>query len=250
MKAKLFLSLVAALLLQFSTVKADTYSDGLKNLIEFGVMSFGSNQELDAEMNQSLVEWLTPYYRKNMSETEFKQMCDYMTRADNAELLKKVYKSIGTDPSEMQSIISPDIAQKLMFGQTPDNLKLPECDPQLLKEVQRYMKMERTEEIGRSTVSAIKEILPKQMAGSIPEAQRGQVMNLLSSVFGYIEQNIGVILTTQMVKSLSLDDIKKLNAIENEPFFPAYQKVTDDVANNMKPLLDMMVQNISKRMNK
>lgn len=252
MKTKCIFSFVAALLLQFTTVKADVYTDGIAKLLENeAIATIGTNNMIQAdginaeslkkELGPIIVEWMAPHYRQNMSEDQFKQMVDYFLKPEYSKVWKKVMVAANANPNDMQNLISPTDMQALATGGTISDLKLPDCDPKLLKEVQHALKINNMIEMLSAAISPVKEMLLNQLSGNLPEEQKGQLIGMFAKMFDFAERNMGTIITTSLVKTATLDDMKVINAIEKESFFPSYQKANVELSKDVKPLMETLM---------
>ena len=91
MKTKIILSFIAAFLMQFTTVSADNYTDGLMKLMNNEVLAIVNAKMLEQapkspnvnadylqdQFKTDAVEWLAGHYRKNMSEKDFNDMISF-----------------------------------------------------------------------------------------------------------------------------------------------------------------------------
>ena len=94
MRTRFILSFIAALFMQFTTVSADNYTDGLMKLMNSDAMglytkSFEQMSQMpnvnagyiQGQFKTDVVEWLAGHYRKNMSEKEFGDMISFFMQA-------------------------------------------------------------------------------------------------------------------------------------------------------------------------
>ena len=156
MKPRIILSIIAVLLMQFTTVSADNYTDGLAklmnnevvancdiNVFEQLAVAFGVDADyVKGAFKTDAIEWLAEHYRKNMPEKDFEDMVSFFMQPDvlSARAQKKVVSAVNAAREDKK--VKEQLAQKmviLLFGGTPDPLKEPNCDPRLKKELLRWM---------------------------------------------------------------------------------------------------------------
>ena len=95
MRTRFILSFIAALFMQFTTVSADNYTDGLMKLMNSDAMglytkSFEQMSQMpnvnagyiQGQFKTDVVEWLAGHYRKNMSEKEFGDMISFFMQPE------------------------------------------------------------------------------------------------------------------------------------------------------------------------
>jgi hypothetical protein len=259
MKTRIILSFIAALFMQFTTVSADNYTDGLMKLMNNEVLAIvnakmleqapkSPNVNADYLQNQfktDAVEWLAGHYRKNMSEKDFNDMISFFMQPEVMNVQKKVVTAASSSQGqELIQDLTPQV-QALMMGGTPENLKEPDCDPQLKKELLRWMEINGTTEGLKASLNAIKGIIP-DMAGNLPEEQKTMMIKMMDTMFSFMEKNVGTILLTSMVGKVDLKDMQILNAVENKPFFESYKKANLSVAGDISTFMKKVMAGMKK----
>ena len=258
MKTRIILSFIAALFMQVTTVSADNYTDGMMKLINNEAVAIvntqlveqaskSPNANLDYLQNQfktDVVEWMADHYRKNMSEKDFNDMISFFMQPEVLSVQKKVIAAAVS--SKAEDLLAPQM-QTLVMGGTPEDLKEPDCDPQLKKELLRWMEINGTREGMKATFDAIKGVIPDMAPSGMPEEQKAMVTKMMDGVFSFMEKNIGTIMLTAMVEKVDMNDMQVLNAVESKPFFASYKKANlsavGDLATFMTKFLAGMKKN-------
>ena len=132
MRTRFILSFIAALFMQFTTVSADNYTDGLMKLMNSDAMglytkSFEQMSQMpnvnagyiQGQFKTDVVEWLAGHYRKNMSEKEFGDMISFFMQPEVQAIQKKVVSAAASSQGQeaIQSFM-PQM-QALLTGGTP-----------------------------------------------------------------------------------------------------------------------------------
>lgn len=260
MKTKLILSFIAAMLLQFTTMKADTYTDGLTKLINSEVLAAFNEKSFQAatqipgananytisELKNDAIEWLAPYYRKTMSEKEFNEMVAYYMQPDIMAIQKKILASASGDRETMMQQLMPQM-QSLMMGGDTEEIKMPECDPELKKEIIHWLEINKTAEYSKATFGSAKQMIGKMTPDNIPAEQKEMIVNMVGRLFSFLEKNITPLTATMMINGkVDLKDLQTLNAIEKKPFFANYQKTNSSIAKDMSSFMNIMIEKMYK----
>jgi hypothetical protein len=143
----------------------------------------------------------------------------------------------------MQSL-TPQV-QALMMGGTPENLKEPDCDPQLKKEILHWMEINGTTEGFKASMNAAKSLIP-DMAGNMPEEQKAMMTKMMDGMFSYMEKNLSTIVLTAIVGKVDLKDMQVLNAAESKPFFASYKKANLSVASDISTFMKKVMAGMKK----
>jgi hypothetical protein len=259
MKTRIILSFIAALFMQFTTVSADNYTDGLMKLMNNEVLAIvnakmleqapkSPNVNADYLQNQfktDAVEWLAGHYRKNMSEKDFNDMISFFMQPEVMNVQKKVVTAASSSQGqELMQSLTPQV-QALMMGGTPENLKEPDCDPQLKKELLRWMEINGTTEGLKASMNAVKSLIP-DMAGNMPDEQKAMMTKMMDGMFTFMENNLSTIVLTAMVGKVDLKDMQVLNAVENKPFFESYKKANLSVAGDISTFMKKVMAGMKK----
>lgn len=260
MKTKLILSLIAAMLLQFTTIKADTYTDGLMKMMNSEILaslnakSFqaaaqipGANANyLNTDFKKDAVEWMAPHYRKYMSEKEFNEMLDFYMQPEMLAIQKKVLASASGDNQAMMQQLMPQV-QSLMMGGTADDLSMPDCDPKLKEAILHWLEINKCVECSKAALEGARKVMTKIVPGNMPADQMEMMNTMMDRLFTFMEKNMTALTLTMMVNgNVELKDIEALNAIEKKSFFANYQKTAVSVANDMSTFVDMVYGNLMK----
>ena len=256
MRTKVILSFIAALLMQFVNVRADNYSDGIMKLINndaigsfnakvFEQMSQMPNVNagyLNNQLKTDAVEWLAGHYRKNMSEKDFNDMVSFYMQPEVQAVQKKVLAAAASSQGQdaMQSIIMPQM-QALMSGGTPEDLKEPDCDPQLKKEILRYLENSNTAENMKASMSCAKSLVANIAPEGVSADQMEMMAKMMDGMFSFMEKNINTIILTTLVGKVDLKDMQTLNAVEKKPFFASLKKTNASMASDMPTFLNKII---------
>ena len=259
MKAKFILSFIAALFMQFTTVSADNYTDGITKLIEneaiatvnakmfdqFSKLPDVNGDYLKTQFKTDIVEWLSDSYRKNMNEKDFNDMISFFMQPEVLGVQKKMI-ACASDMEAVQQTLMPQI-QTLAMGGTPEDLKMPDCDPQLKKEFLRWLEINGTSEGLKASMNTVQDLVVDMAPANVPEEQKAMMKKTVERLSSFMEKNMGAMLLTTMVGKVDLKEIQTLNAIENKPFFASYKKVNLALANDMKPFMSKIMEGIKKK---
>ena len=256
MRTKVILSFIAALLMQFVNVRADNYSDGIKKLMNnealasFNAKTFEQMSQLpgakaDYLKNQLItdaVEWVADHCRKNMSEKDFNDMVSFYMQPEVQAVQKKFNAAAASSQGQdaMQSIIMPQM-QALMSGGTPEDLKEPDCDPQLKKEILRCLENSNTAEYMKASLSCARKIATEHFPDGIPADQMEMMAKMMDGMFSFMEKNINTIILTTLVGKVDLKDMQTLNAVEKKPFFASLKKTNASMASDMPTFLNKII---------
>ncbi len=258
MKTKFILSFIAALFMQFTTVSADNYTDGVTKLMnneviatlnekmfeKYSQLPNVNGDYLKTQFKTDAVEWLADSYRKNMSEKDFNEMVSFFMQPEVMNIQKKVIEA-SANQDAIQQTLMPQM-QAIAMGGTPEDLKMPECDPQLKKELVRWLEINGTPEATRSALSAAKSLAADMTPANIPDEQKAMMMKVMENLTSYMEKNITAILLTGMVGKVEFKDLQTLNAIEKKPFFASYQKANHSLANDMSSFMSKVIKGLKK----
>ena len=258
MRTKFILSFIAALFMQFTTVSADNYTDGLMKLMNsdaiasFNTKMFDQMSQIPSvnagyisgQFKTDAVEWLAGHYRKNMPEKDFGDMISFFMQPEVLVVQKKLIDALATSQGQeaMQSLM-PQM-QALMTGGTPENLKEPDCDPQLKKELLRWLEVSNSVENFKAYQNCAKGLIADMAPEGISADQMEMMAKMMDGMFSYMEKNMNTILLTALVGKVDLKDMQTINSIEKKPFFASYKKanvsMAGDLSTFMKKVLDGM----------
>ena len=260
MKTRIILSFIAALFMQFTTVSADNYTDGMMKLINNEAVAIvntqmveqaskSPNANLDYLQNQfktDVVEWLAGHYRKNMSEKEFGDMISFFMQPEVQAIQKKaIAAAISSQGQEAIQSLMPQM-QALMTGGTPEDLKEPNCDPQLKKEILHWLEINNMEGIMKASMNCAKGIAADHMPEGIPADQMEMMAKMMDGMFSFMEKNMNTLVLTALVGKVDLKDVQTLNAIEKKPFFASYKKTNASLTNDFSTFINKVVAGMKK----
>lgn len=260
MRTKIILSFIAALLMQFVNVRADGYSDGIMKLINSDAMG-SFNAKMFEQMSQipsvnagyiqgqfktDAAEWLAGHYRKNMSEKEFGDMISFFMQPEVLAIQKKVLSAAASSQGQeaMQSLM-PQM-QALMTGGTPENLKEPDCDPQLKKEILRWLEINNSAESMKASLNCAKGLVADMAPEGISADQMEMMAKMMDGMFSFMEKNMNTLVLTALVGKVNLKDMQTLNAVEKKPFFASYKKANASLASDMSTFMQKVIAGMKK----
>ena len=260
MRTKIILSFIAALLMQFVNVRADGYSDGIMKLINSDAMG-SFNAKMFEQMSQipsvnagyiqgqfktDAAEWLAGHYRKNMSEKEFGDMISFFMQPEVLAIQKKVLSAAASSQGQeaMQSLM-PQM-QALMTGGTPEDLKEPDCDPQLKKEILRWLEINNSAESMKASLKCAKGLVADMAPEGISADQMEMMAKMMDGMFSFMEKNMNTLVLTALVGKVNLKDMQTLNAVEKKPFFASYKKANASVASDMSTFMQKVIAGMKK----
>ena len=255
MRTRIILSFIAALLMQFVNVRADNYSDGIMKLMNSEVMA-SFNAKTFEQMSQipsvnadymnnqfktDAVEWLAGHYRKNMSEKDFGDMVSFFMQPEVLAIQKKVLSAAASSQGQeaMQSLM-PQM-QALMTGGTPEDLKEPNCDPQLKKEILRWLEINNSAESMKASLNCAKGLVADMAPAGVSADQMEMMAKMMDGMFSFMEKNINTIILTTLVGKVDLKDMQTLNAVEKKPFFASLKKTNASMASDMPTFLNKII---------
>ena len=260
MRTKIILSFIAALLMQFVNVRADGYSDGIMKLINSGAMG-SFNAKMFEQMSQiptvnagyiqgqfktDAAEWLAGHYRKNMSEKEFGDMISFFMQPEVLAIQKKVLSAAASSQGQeaMQSLM-PQM-QALVTGGTPEDLKEPDCDPQLKKEILRWLEINNSAESMKASLNCAKGLVADMAPEGVSADQMEMMAKMMDGMFSFMEKNMNTLVLTALVGKVNLKDMQTLNAVEKKPFFASYKKANASLASDMSTFMQKIVAGMKK----
>lgn len=260
MRTKIILSFIAALLMQFVNVRADGYSDGIMKLINSDAMG-SFNAKMFEQMSQipsvnagyiqgqfktDAAEWLAGHYRKNMSEKEFGDMISFFMQPEVLAIQKKVLSAAASSQGQeaMQSLM-PQM-QALVTGGTPEDLKEPNCDPQLKKEILRWLEINNSAESMKASLNCAKGLVADMAPEGISADQMEMMAKMMDGMFSFMEKNMNTLVLTALVGKVNLKDMQTLNAVEKKPFFASYKKANASLASDMSTFMQKIVAGMKK----
>ena len=260
MKKRVILSFIAALFMQLTTVSADNYTDGITKLMDneaissfntkmFEQLSQSPNVDVEyfkSQFENETVEWIADHYRKNMPEKDFSDMISFFLQPEVLAVQKKVLSVIASSQGD-------DIKQKLfpqmmalIMGGTPEDLKEPDCDPELKKEILHWMDVNFARENFKATIEAAKSVVADNTLAKLPEEQKGKMTQTMNGIFSFMERNTTPLLMMYMVGKMDLHDMQVLNSIEKEPFYESYKKTNLSLANDVSTLMAKVVAHMKQ----
>lgn len=260
MRTKIILSFIAALLMQFVNVRADGYSDGIMKLINSDAMG-SFNAKMFEQMSQipsvnagyiqgqfktDAAEWLAGHYRKNMSEKEFGDMISFFMQPEVLAIQKKVLSAAASSQGQeaMQSLM-PQM-QALVTGGTPEDLKEPDCDPQLKKEILRWLEINNSAESMKASLKCAKGLVADMAPEGVSADQMEMIAKMMDGMFSFMEKNMNTLVLTALVGKVNLKDMQTLNAVEKKPFFASYKKANASLASDMSTFMNKIVAGMKK----
>ena len=262
MKTRIVLLFVAALLMQFTTVSADNYTDGITKLMDneaissfntkmFEQLSQTPNVDVEyfkSQFENEAVEWIADHYRKNMPEKDFSDMVSFFLQPEELAIQKKVLSAVASSQGEeFKQKLFPQM-MTLIMGGTPEDLQEPDCDPELKKEILHWMDVNFARENFKASIEAAKSVVADNaLANSkLPEEQKERVTKTINGVLSFMERNTTPLLMMYMVGKVDLHDMQVLNSIEKEPFYESYKKTNLSLANDVSTLLAKVVAHMKK----
>lgn len=279
-KISFFIALFISLFTQ--GVQADEYTTAIESMIRQGVLAVSNdNSQMEQLKNfaPSIVEYINgqyitdcaeifaPYYRKNATAEEMKQMKAYLTKPEIKALMKKITNSETL--AKQKQDLAPSL-MKIAQGGIADDIKPLECDKEYSEALEKLIKVMDIDKMVKGNSDAMAKMMAnnilqmtKSMAGkyydvqSIPQDSINKVLSSLegpmNNTYSYIGRNMPTIMRNTYIKTMSLDDIKTLLKIEDQPFYPAMRKVNDVVYTNLPELMqkisDLIMPKIMEMLN-
>ena len=258
MKTKIIFSIIAALFMQFTTVSADNYTDGVMKLMnneavatlnekmfeQYAKMPNLNGNYFKTQFKTDAVEWLANGYRKNMNEKDFNEMVSFFMQPEVLSVQKKVINA-SANTNNIQQALAPQL-QTIAMGGTPEDIKMPECDPKLKKELVRWLEINGTPEAMKKALNSAKNLSADMTPANISAEQKAMMTKVMDNLTSYMEKNMTAILLTGMVGKVELKDLQTLNAIENKPFFASYKKANLSLANDRTSFMSKIIAGLKK----
>ena len=259
MKTKIILSFIAAFFMQFTTVSADNYTDGVMKLMsneaiatlnekmfeQYSKMPNLNGDYLKTQFKTDAVEWLANSYRKNMNEKDFNEMISFFMQPEVLSVQKKLINA-SANLDAIQQSLTPQL-QAIAMGGTPEDLKMPECDPKLKKELVRWLEINGTPEAMKKALSSAKNLTADMAPANLSAEQKAMMTKVMDNFSSYMEKNMTAILLTGMAGKVELKDLQTLNAIESKPFFASYKKANLSLANDMTSFISKVLAGLKKK---
>ena len=263
MKTRIILLFVAALLMQLTTVSADNYTDGITKLMDneafssfntkmFEQLSQTPNVDVEyikSQFKNDAVEWIADHYRQNMPENEFSDMVSFFLQPEVLAVQKKVLSAIASSQEEeFKQKLFPQM-MALVMGGTPEDLKEPDCDPELKQEILHWMDVNFVRENLKATIEATKSVVADNaLANSkLPEEQKERVTKTVNGVLSFMERNTTPLLMMSLVGNVDLHDMQVLNSMEKEPFFESYRQTNLSLDNDMSTFMSQIITHMKKK---
>ena len=263
MKKRVILSFIAALLMQLTTVSADNYTDGITKLMDneaissfntkmFEQLSQSSNVDVEYfkfQFENEAVEWIADHYRKNMPEKDFSDMVSFFLQPEELAIQKKVLSAVASSQGEeIKQKLFPQM-MALVMGGTPEDLKEPDCDPELKQEILHWMDVNFVRENLKATIEATKSVVADNaLANSkLPEEQKERVTKTVNGVLSFMERNTTPLLMMSLVGNVDLHDMQVLNSMEKEPFFESYRQTNLSLDNDMSTFMSQIITHMKKK---
>lgn len=261
MKTRIILSLVAAFLLQFTSVSADNYTDGVIKLMENEAISIVNTKMFDQatqapnvnadyvknQMKADMVEWVAEHCRKTMSEKDFNDMVAFYMDPEVLAAQKKIVSAAASSQGqEFAQTLMPQM-MTLMQGGTPEKLQMPECDPELKKALLRWIDVSGSVDGVKASMGCIKNMVADMVPANVPEEQKQQMTKMMDGLFSYMGDNAKEILMMSLVGKVDLKDVQVFSAMENKSFFPAYKKLNASMASDVSTLMAKLMAGMKKQ---
>lgn len=236
-------------LLQATIAMADIYTDGLKKLSDAGAISVieGLQGQLDPTQQgkvkdafEKSVEVMADYYRKNMTESEFRQYVDFQLQPEMVQATRNVMGNVAAAQKTIMNHMAPAL-MAISQGQTPSNIPHSQCNPTKLRKILRYLDINGTDKTLATSMSSTKAIIANEMAkGSA--ADKEKKMDYINRLFDYLNRNVKTVVVNTMIETASESDIDTFLSIEKQPFFPSYEKTLDAMIEDMPQLLQKLLE--------
>ena len=174
-------------------------------------------------------------------------MISFFMQPEVMAIQKKVLSAAASSQGQeaMQSIIMPQM-QALMTGGTPEDLKEPDCDPQLKKEILRWMDINNSAEGMKASMNCAKGLLGNMAPEGISADQMEMMAKMMDGMFSFMEKNINTLVLTALVGKVDLKDMQTLNSIEKKPFFASYKKANVSLAGDMSTFINKIIAGMKK----
>ena len=234
---RIVLSFVVALLMQFTNVSADNYTDGLAKLMNNeAVANYDINvfEQLakavgvDADyvkgsFKTDAIEWLAGHYRENMSEKDFEDMISFYMQPKVLSAQKKVISAVSAAREDKKVVEQLGLKMViLLFGGTPDPLEEPKCDPQLKKELLRWMENNGSVEAFTAMCKDVVDVGVKQKYPNASDNEKIMLSPEVTGLLSYMGDNASVLLLMAMVEKeevvqACLDETERLIGDLSQP---------------------------------
>jgi hypothetical protein len=131
--------------------------------------------------------------------------------------------------------------QALMTGGTPEDLKEPDCDPQLKKEILHWMDINNSAEGMKASLILVKGFMADMAPEGVSADQMEMMAKMMDGMFSFMEKNMSTIVLTAMVGKVDLKDMQTLNAVEKKPFFASLKKTNASLAGDMSTFVNKII---------
>lgn len=256
MKTRIVLSFIAAFLMQFTIVSADNYTDGLTKLMNSEAIAIVNSQILQTKSAPNVnadslrnkfktdaLELLAGHYRKNMTEKDFNDMVSFFMQPEVLSAQKRVVSAFisqkSTEKLALQVIM-------INIGVTPQNLKEPDCDPKLKKELLSWLEINGAREALKATCDAVVALLHAGVPDNISEEEKAMMMKKTDVLSSFLKKNMDACLLDEMVGKVDMKDLLVLKTIENMPFYESYKKANQSAASDIAYLITKFMDDIKK----
>ena len=238
---------LAALLLNVSFAMADVYSEGLKKMMNAGALSlnleklrstFPDNGQASAGLDRldDMVEIIAPYYRKNMSETEFTQMVDYQLQPEILAIQKSMLGNVNDIGAMMQGMM--DKVMTIAQGGNAEPIAEKDASPVLKEKIHRYFEMMDVKNTVTSSMKSVKQVVLSQAAGN---PQNEQMITVFDRITNYMENNVSALLANIFVEKVSEESLDACLKMSDQPFFPAMKRANKAMLDDMPAIIEKII---------
>lgn len=236
----------------FAADKADVYTEGLKTLMMNGGVNILNTEQLSKlsvatggsadQFVDDMVEIISPYYRDNMSEEEFKQMLAFYQKPEIIAITKKLADGSNASLDQLSKDIMARVMQMMQGGEM-EPIKVEGCSEEFIKAFDRFYTLSNTDKSMESAMAFVNQMF-NRMKQSIPAGQQEQFMTMMNKLLSFMKENMKPLTMMVLSKSLTVDDLNTFCTVTDEPFYPAMQKVYDAVAADMPAIMQKATEKI------
>ena len=238
---------LVVLILNVSCAMADVYSEGLRKMMDAGVFAVSPDNLklpalsdgqplIKADVFDNMVEIIAPYYRDNMTETEFTQMVDFQMQPEIIAIQKSLLGKLDD-----LGVVIEGMQDKIMVvaqGGKADPIAEKDADPRLKEKIHRYLDVMDTKNTVTASMKSVRQML---MSHAENNPMSEHMMAVYDRITGYVADNISAVLTNIYIDNATEKSLDVCLTISDQPFYPAMKKANEAMLEDMSNIISKII---------
>ncbi len=211
------------------TVKADFYTDGMKQILTEGFSAYDPG-ELESALRQAGIneetlsvndiidvtaELMGTYYKKYFTDEQFAQYMDFCSQPEMSALIKKNAKFTKSYKEQLQTFLTSAMLQ-MRLGNFPSNVKAERCSKAYKADFERFWDYNNMD----YAMTTLTDVLDKSTEG-----QNADTKALIQRLISYIEKNLPVFTRNSLTNVMDEKELHTYLTITEQPFSEPLSKV-------------------------